>query len=218
MNKKNGLILALCLTFFGREALSDPCEQTCFPQWMVRVRAVTVVPQVHSSIRPVGGYAHVSSTVIPEIDLSYFFTPNFAAEIIAGTNHHKVTAKTPIGKIKAGSVWMLPPALVFQYHHYLEGGIKPYVGVGPNYTFFYKEKSGTFLQNVHYKNNWGVALQGGIDFLIGKNFLDLQGEWYFNLDVKKIFLKTKVAYLNRTIKASVRLDPWLFGAGFGYRF
>lgn len=206
MNIQKWILLVLIATFCGRDAIAD----TGHPQWMIRARAVTVVPQVHSSIKPVGGYANVTTTVIPELDFSFFFTPNIAAETIVGTNHHKITAKTPIGKIKAGSVWMLPFTLTLQYHFFLEDCIKPYVGVGPNFTVFYNKKAGD-LQNVSYKNRFGIALQAGIDFPI-------EGNWYFNLDAKKIFLKTRAAFLNKTIIAHVRLDPWLFGAGLGYRF
>ncbi len=38
-----------------------------------------------------------------------------------------------------------------------------------------------------------------------------------NFDVKKIFLKTH-AVVNDAVSANVRLDPWLIGAGLGYRF
>jgi hypothetical protein len=53
--------------------------------WLVRVRAVHIDPADKSD--PVGGAGAsdrltVSSKTIPELDVSYFFTPNLAAELI----------------------------------------------------------------------------------------------------------------------------------------
>lgn len=180
-------------------------------KWMARIRVLGVVPQTHSTITPVHGHARVTSAVTPEVDLSYFIMPNLAAEIIAATCQHKVTAKLPGSKIKAGSVWLLPPTLTLQYHFMPQNCVDPYVGGGVNYTFFYKEKPGPVLKNVSYKDRFGLALQAGVDVKIIES-------WYFNVDVKKIWLKTKASFLNKTVIANVRLDPWLFGAGIGYRF
>ncbi|HEX8405097.1 MAG TPA: hypothetical protein VF670_10800, partial [Duganella sp.] len=53
--------------------------------WLVRVRAVHLEPADKSA--PLGGAGAsdritVSDKTIPEIDVSYFFTPNVAAELV----------------------------------------------------------------------------------------------------------------------------------------
>lgn len=205
--RKISLLFFSGAMFFMGSLHAEPCES----KFMVRLRGVGVVPQEHSRITPVGGKASVSKDLIPELDLSYFFTKNIAVEAIAGTSYHKVKANgTSLGNLNAGSVRLLPPTVTLQYHWTNCQKLKPYVGAGPNYTFFFNKKAGV-LQNVHYKNNAGVALQAGADIFVQKN-------WFVNLDVKKVFLKTTAEFSNRTVKADVHLNPWFFGIGVGSRF
>lgn len=179
--------------------------------WLIRVRGVGVIPAEKSSITPIGGTVHVSNTLVPEIDFSYFFTDNFATELILATTKHKMRAlNTAVGEVNVGSVWLLPPTLTFQYHFTQLDYFKPYAGIGVNYTFFYKAKPGA-LDNVSYDNKASLALQAGIDIPICNNI-------YVNLDVKKLFLKTTAAFNQETIQADVKLNPWLVGAGLGFRF
>jgi outer membrane protein len=52
----------------------------------------------------------------------------------------------------------------------------------------------------------------------GRADLALGGGWLINIDVKHIFLNTKVEIDGGAIDANVGLDPTLVGVGFGYRF
>ncbi len=89
----------------------------------------------------------------------------------------------------------------------------PYVGAGLNYTFFYDEDpaAGSAVTSIDYENSVGYALRAGVDYAVSDN-------WYVNFDVKKIFLSTDVSMNGGAITADVDLDPWLVGAGVGYRF
>lgn len=179
--------------------------------WLVRVRGVGVIPAEKSSITPIGGTVKVSDTFVPELDFSYFINDNFAAELILATTKHKMRAlNTAVGEVNVGSVWLLPPTLTFQYHFTQLENIKPYAGVGLNYTFFYHAKPGA-LANVSYDNKASLALQAGVDIPICNNI-------YLNLDVKKLFLKTTASFNQNTINADVKLNPWLIGAGLGFSF
>jgi outer membrane protein len=88
--------------------------------------------------------------------------------------------------------------------------MKPYVGAGINYTHFFDETGGG-LNNAKYEDSFGWALQAGVD-------VPLSGNWYANLDVKKIFLDTKVKFSPSGATANVDIDPWLVGVGVGYKF
>lgn len=179
--------------------------------WLIRVRGIGVIPAEKSNITPIGGTVHVTNTFVPEIDFSYFFTDNIATELILATTKHKMRAtNTAVGEVDVGSVWLLPPTLTFQYHITQLDYFKPYAGIGINYTFFYRAKPGA-LQNVTYDDKASLALQIGADIPICNNI-------YFNLDVKKLFLKTTAVFNQETIQANVRLNPWLAGAGLGFRF
>lgn len=183
---------------------------------LIRARALDVDPQVSSSVSVVGGSARASNNVVPEVDGTYFFTPNLSAELIAAVTYHPVKDVGSVaGTLPLGSVRLLPPTLTAQWHFAPQSVINPYVGAGINYTFFYGVKGSTLpiIYSTHYSDGVGAALQAGAD-------VHLTGNWYFNLDVKKLFLETDVTLGTAVgqVKAKVNLDPWLVGAGFGYRF
>ena len=176
--------------------------------WMVRVRAIDVVPQEDSTYS--GGRIKADEAIVPEIDLSYFFTPNIAVELIAATSKHDIKLKNT-GSTSLGDAWLLPPTLTLQYHFTkFDDVIKPYVGAGVNYTMFYNESAGD-MNTVQYNNSFGPALQAGFDVPIRDN-------WYFNVDVKKIWISSDVKLNGGAVRASVDLDPFIFGTGIGYRF
>lgn len=184
--------------------------------FMVRVRGLGVLPDVSSKVSsPVGGKIDISNDFIPEVDFSYFFTPNFSLELIAGTTRHSVTDKgSVVGDTHLGTVRLLPPTLTAQWHFLPNERINPYVGAGINYTIFYDAKNGSQHSGIRYDDNFGYALQAGVD-------VNLAGNWYANLDVKKIFLKT-TAHVSAAkaipTTAKVDIDPWIVGFGIGYKF
>ncbi|MFZ8477429.1 OmpW/AlkL family protein, partial [Staphylococcus aureus] len=94
------------------------------------VRALGVIPDEHGFVSN-GDSVRINNSVTPEVDFSYFFTPNISAELIAAVTQHNV--KTSSG-IDAGSAWLLPPTLTLQYHFTQLDFIKPYLGAGVNYT------------------------------------------------------------------------------------
>ncbi len=183
---------------------------------LARIRALDVAPQVSSSVSAIDGSVHASNNVVPELDGTYFFTPHIAAELIAAVTYHTVKdVGSAVGTVPLGSVRLLPPTLTAQWHFLPQSAVNPYVGAGINYTFFYGVKGSTLpiITSTHYSDNVGAALQAGAD-------VKLSGNWYFNVDVKKLFLETDVTLGTALgqVKAKVNLDPWLIGAGIGYRF
>ena len=85
----------------------------------------------------------ITDSGIPELDLTYFFTKNIAAELVLGVTPHTVNGSggiTSFGKV--GDAWLLPPTLTLQYHFDTGTAFKPYVGGGVNYTIFFDESTG----------------------------------------------------------------------------
>lgn len=178
--------------------------------WMVRGRIIGVIPDEDSSLTPNIGSIEAEGAVVPEIDITYFFTPNIAAELIAATSPHDMSVDLAGGgSLDLGDVWVLPPTLLLQYHFMPDGDFRPYVGAGVNYTHLYNADD-TPTTSVTYEGGWGWALQAGVDVPIG-------GNWAWNLDVKKIFVNVD-ATVNSAVTADVDLDPWVIGTGIGYRF
>ncbi len=54
--------------------------------------------------------------MVPELDITYFFTKNIAAELILGVTPHNIYGAGTLGGLDVGKVWLLPPTLTLQYH------------------------------------------------------------------------------------------------------
>jgi outer membrane protein len=190
-----------------------------FNPWMVRVRALGVIPGGGNNVtlagaRIAGAKVDVTDSIVPELDITYFFTQNIAAELILGTTPHTAKGKNAIaGLATLGKAWLLPPTLTLQYHFTNFGAFKPYIGAGVNYTLFYGEEHGS-LNHFRLRDTAGLAVQVGFDYMIDKH-------WGFNVDVKKLYLRTDAKGYRPggvPVKAKVHLDPWLIGAGVTYKF
>lgn len=171
--------------------------------WMVRVRA-TNLDMANKDSTGLG--LTVNNKTIPEFDVSYFFSPNLAAELILTVPQKQTVSSqgTEIGTFKH-----LPPTLLLQYHFTGLKGFKPYVGAGINYTDISKVNvlSG---QATLDKDSWGGAVQVGVDVPLDKN-------WSINLDVKKIYLQSDV-YVGGASAGTLKLNPVAASIGVGYRF
>lgn len=179
--------------------------------WQVRLRGVSVQPYEKSTVGGEDSDVNISNAFIPELDFTYFFNKNFAAELILGTSKHDV--KVGNDEVSLGSVRLLPPTVTLQYHFYPTKSLKPYIGAGVNYTIFYDVENGDTL-GMDYKNNVGFALQGGVDYFVNDKF-------FLNVDIKKLYLKTDVDVdlgLPATVPAEVKINPLLIGFGVGMKF
>lgn len=216
------MALAVFNIGFGQSSSSD------FLRWKVRFRGVGVVPEEKATIKTIGGGVDASNVFIPELDFTYYFTKNIAAELILGTSKHTVhTVNSDISavggptstNVDLGSVRLLPPTLTVQYHFNQanDNVFKPYLGAGVNYTLFYDVKSGKDIKGLTYKNALGYAAQAGFDVMVSERF-------FINADIKRIFLKTDVTVdasnlsSGLSIPAKVELNPWVLGMGFGMKF
>ncbi|PBB98927.1 OmpW family protein [Mesorhizobium sp. WSM3862] len=182
--------------------------------WQIRMRALGVITEDSGYVNAVPGSGlSYSNSVTPELDISYFFTDNIAAELILGTTYANIDGQGSIGGLgKIGKVWLLPPTLTLQYHFTDFGAFKPYVGAGVNFTIFYHQQAGS-ADDLKVKNTFGAALQVGFDYMVDQH-------WGVNFDVKKLFLKPDfdVTVAGAKLTGKARLDPWLVGAGLTYRF
>ncbi|SEB39354.1 outer membrane protein [Tenacibaculum sp. MAR_2009_124] len=208
--KKVLLSFAFIALFFTNANAQEKNEND--KKWQARFRWVTVLPNESAEIGTIGGNIDISNNIIPELDFTYFFTENIAAELILGTTKHDVKAiNTTLGNVNLGEVWLLPPTLTIQYHFNLNK-FRPYVGAGANYTFFYNANPGSVV-NVTYEDSFGYALQLGFDY-------DLDDTWFLNFDAKYVGLSTDVTVDAgiATVPASVEINSLLIGFGVGIKF
>lgn len=178
-------------------------------KWLIRGRVIGMIPDENDG-RLGGAPAGlgVDEAVMPELDFTYFLNDNFALELILAATQHDVTL-SGVGKIT--ELWVLPPTLTLQYHHHM-GAFKPYVGLGVNYTIILDSDGTAAIGGIDsWEDSVGFALQFGFDYA-------LDDRWSVNFDVKKIWLNLDAKVTAAGTKATVDLDPWVIGAGLGYRF
>lgn len=208
--------------------------------WVVRVRAVNVSPNEDSDLgktvntllgAPVmspGAELNVSDKVIPELDISYYFTKHIAVELILalGTRHNVRIDNDALGAVGnqgLGSVNLLPPTLTAQWHFNPDQMIDPYVGAGVNYTAFLDRNlrgSAGAINGNKIKvesDSFGLALQAGVD-------INLKDGWLINADVKYVTIDTDVE-LRGAVTGNVwrkidslDINPWVIGFGIGKKF
>jgi outer membrane protein len=212
-------ILATALAASALVTAGSAFAQVPEGNWLIRGRAIYIAPNESNSQAGAiqADTIKVDSVWAPEIDISYFFTRNFALELVLTyPQTHDVKLSTAAGDVDLGSIKQIPPSLLAQYHFPLDNKWKPYVGAGV--TWFYitdNNLSVPGLGNVIdvRKSNWGFAVQAGVDYALNKN-------WYLNADVKYIWVETKVNGTGpfNTPDSTLKIDPWVFGLGVGYRF
>ena len=199
-------VLAMMVLALGFAAGNATAQES---PWQVRVRADYLKPANKSDA--VGGIGasdrlQINDKTIPEVDISYFFTPNWAAELVL--TYPQKQDVTLDGQ-KIGTFKHLPPTLTLQYHFLPDALFSPYVGAGVNYT---RISSVDLLNGAGSLDNssWGLALKAGVDYKLDKN-------WSLNFDVKKVQIRSDV-YAGGEQISRVKIDPWLIGVGVGYRF
>lgn len=170
--------------------------------WLVRARVV----QLDSANKDGTGLGlSINDKAIPEVDVTYFFSPNISAELVLTyPQKHTLSANgTEIGTLKH-----LPPTLTAQYRFTGLGSFTPYVGAGINYTRF----SGVNLPaGVDIdRSSIGAAVQVGVD-------IPLTGQMSLNVDVKKVQIHTNVSAGGADL-GKFKVDPLLVGVGLGWRF
>ncbi|MBL1321420.1 MAG: OmpW family protein [Methylophaga sp.] len=222
--KATKLAIAL-LTATGISAIATPVMAYEAGDWLIRGRVINVNPNDHSGQVSVNGAAvagsgvTVDSDTVPELDITYMFTPNWGAELILGYSSHDVDASGTLNTLnQVIDAKALPPTLTLQYHFMPNSNIRPYVGAGVNYTYFFDEKvKGPLDQpgaKVKMDDSWGLAVQAGVD-------VALNDDWFVNLDVKYIDIETTARFKGTAagkVKVNVDVDPVVWGIGIGRRF
>ena len=109
-------------------------------------------------------------------------------------------------------VKQLPLGVNLQYHIQTVSGLRPYLGAGLYYAYFFDEKDR--INGIHAKidNTWGYGAQAGVDLETARN-------WLVNVDARYIRMDAR-ATLSGMVdqKITMHVNPWLFSVGVGYKF
>jgi outer membrane protein len=181
--------------------------------WMLRVRAVDLLWQNGQTDTVSTANVKAKNQLIPEFDISYFFTKNIAAELVL-TWPQQVNITAGPGNTNVGKISALPPSLLVQYHFTDLGAFKPYVGAGVNYTIFGNRQNFPGLGNSVQvdQNSVGFVAQVGTDYMFDKN-------WGMNFDLKYATMSTNVTTVqgNNNL-GKLTLNPFMPAIGVTYKF
>nr|WP_242011975.1 OmpW family outer membrane protein [Acetobacter oeni] len=198
--------------------------------FMIRLSGAGVLPQDRDSKVWLNGaqltHTHLSTTnqAMPELTFEYFLTDNISFDLIATSTRHEVAAlgsDVPgIGgprKLDVGSAWVLPPTITVAWHFRPHKRFNPYVGVGGTMMWFHNmNASGAMgFNKLNAGFTGGPSVNAGFDYQI-------VGNWFFNADVKQMFVRMH-AWLENSdeslkVRAHESLDPTVVSAGIAYRF
>ncbi|MGP9543643.1 OmpW/AlkL family protein [Psychrobacter sp. AOP7-B1-25] len=157
----------------------------------------------------------VDDDIRATISGEYFIANNVGVELLAAIPfHHDITLTDNTGNEIDAETQHLPPTLSVQYHfdgYDLPMNVKPFVGVGVNYTTFFKER--IYLGNgndLELDDSVGVAGHVGLDI----PFAPTEA---FRIDARYMDIKTD-ASLNGDDIGEVDISPWVYGVAFVKQF
>jgi len=156
----------------------------------------------------------VNSDTKPTLTFEYFIADNLGIEVLAALpfEHTAGVSGDPTRYI---STKVLPPTVSVQYHFDL-GAIKPFAGVGVNYTTFLSSTYGPVdtsggTHTYSLKDSVGAAVHLGTDIALNdQTSLRLDARW---IDISS---DLKVSGLGKVAK--VELDPIVVGFAFVHKF
>ena len=184
--------------------------------WTVGIGAHNVAPKSDNgtlTATPLGNLSmDVGSNARPTVTAEYFIKDNLGIEVLAALPFQHDIDVVGVGKV--GSTKHLPPTVSLQYH-FGQGKVRPFVGVGVNYTLFFSTDSdgpiaGTDLD---LSNSWGLAGHLGIDFQVSE-------KGAIRVDYRKIDIDTKVKLNGANLGTSntVNIDPSVYGVAYVFQF
>lgn len=178
--------------------------------WIGRVGAWGVFPKSDNLNLASGVELDVDDGYSLGFNFTYMVNPNIGIELLLALPFKHDIELTGAGKV--ANTLQLPPTLFVQYHFMPENTVRPYVGVGLNYTFFFNEDTTGALSgnDLSLDSSWGLAGEVGID-------IDVAPNWFVNATVSYMDIDTK-AKLDGVSLGTVAIDPWVVGLNVGTRF
>lgn len=153
--------------------------------------------------------AEIDSNIRPTLTIGYAFTPNWSLDILAAIPFKHTVS---LNGAEAVDLTHLPPTVSLQYHFMPEASVRPFVGLGVNYTFIYDEEERGPLAGTRVKldNSFGLAAQAGLQFVVNDS-------WSVMADVRWMDIDTDVS-VNGADVGTAEVDPISVGLMAQYRF
>lgn len=221
-SKTRAVVLAAGLALAGGVAMAQSAGT-----WMVKIGVNNIEPHVKSgdlsapslpgSKIDVKGDTSLIATAI------YMVTDDISVELYGGLGYkHEVVGAGAISNVgKLGTVKQVAPTIFGQYRFLgASSALRPYVGLGLTYAYFYGERgSGALTATTNpggtptrssVESAWGLSPQAGVSYF-------LTSRWFVDGSVTKTFLKSKTT-LSTGQSVDTRLDPVAVNLSVGYKF
>jgi len=199
----NRTVAALAVTA-AFTALAAPASAQSQGDWTFGVGVANVNPKSDNGILA-GSATSIGDDTQLSITVEYFIRDNLGVELLAATPfEHDIT----IGGAFAGTTRQLPPTLSVNYHVPTKGKIKPFFGVGLNYTTFFEESSA--LGVLALEDSWGYAVQAGADWQVSDRGAMRLNVRYMDIDSN--------ATLDGVSIGTAEIDPIVIGLSYVHRF
>ena len=202
---KRHLITAAALALLASPALAQSQGE-----WTLGLGLANVNPKSDNGTLA-GGTVPVSigDSTRPTVTAEYFIRDNLGVELLAALpfKHTIKSNGTEIGTVKH-----LPPVISLQYHFDATPQLKPFVGVGVNFTGFWDGNAKGPLDgaDLQVKNSWGLAAHLGTDYWISDKSA-------IRADLRWIDIDSDV-HLNGTRIGKVEIDPLVVGVSYIMKF
>lgn len=191
-------------------ALASPALAQSQGDWTVGVGLAYVNPKDDNGTLASGTVpTDIGDSTRPSLTVEYFIRDNIGVELLAALpfRHSIESNGTEIGTVK-----QLPPVLSLQYHFDATPKLKPFVGVGVNFTGFFDADARGPLDgsDLNVENSWGVAAHLGADYWFSERSA-------LRADVRWIDINSDVE-LNGTNIGEVQVDPIVVGVAYVMKF
>lgn len=195
--------------------------------WQVKAGINTITPKVTSGDLSApslpGTKIDVKAATSLIVSAAYMYTDNISMEAYAGLpyRHDIVGAGTIAGAGNLGTVTQVSPTVFGQYRFGSPtSGLRPYVGLGLTYAYFYGEEGSGTLTSL--TNPGGPPTTSSTDAAFGLSpqigaTYTLRDKWYLEATLVKTYLKTTTS-LSTGQSIDVKLDPVSFNFAVGQRF
>lgn len=195
--------------------------------WMISIGANNIAPKVKSGDLSApslpGTKIDVKDASAAFATITYLITDQVSVQtFLGGPYKHEVVGAGAIDGVgRIGEVQQVSPTLTLQYRFFdAASALRPYVGLGLTYAYFFKEQgSGTLtaLTNpggaptqLKADGAWGLSPQIGATYAFSDR-------WFADLTVIKTFVKN-TTHLSTGQSIDAKLDPLTVGLTVGYRF
>ena len=215
MMKLQSLVLATAAALTMTSAFAVPAGA-----WTVGAGAHYVDPKSDNGTLTDGTDSidvDVDGDVRPTLTGEYFIANNIGVELLASLPFHHDINLTDGEDSFGASTQHLPATLSLQYHfdgYNMPMNIKPFIGVGVNYTTFFEEKINIEDVDLKLDDSVGVAGHIGLD-------IPFAPTEYFRIDARYMDIKTdaSIKFNDEKIElGEVDISPWVYGVAFVKQF